>query len=353
MVLSSILISLLFTSSWARSKLPQLATKQSIENIRFLSHDGKYTLYQQNSGSLFLSTNYKVYEIIKGQQFSNYSVISSSARDSLLIEQDLSYQKNYSFYKDNKIFILKRGEDKVREFGEGRWARLHLDDKWISYLKPYERTLVFKQINSGLEFKIKLNFRKNPFFIPEVVMINDNEVLYTDLNQDGHTGLIKYNRTSNKFDVALKIPDINRKIELCRNKNELYIADYGLNTNSQKTVIYNLKMNNIEMSNSKIIYESDNNDPLNMICDLNDESLYFVKNLEKERQRTSYEVVRFNLKDKKFDILSDVVFASQFINMDGNLLLPYLGVYYVLEGSSDLKKFDLLKKDETPKKETP
>ena len=107
------------------------------------------------------------------------------------------------------------------------------------------------------------------------------------------------------------------------------------------------------MSNSKIIYESDNNDPLNMICDLNDESLYFVKNLEKERQRTSYEVVRFNLKDKKFDILSDVVFASQFINMDGNLLLPYLGVYYVLEGSSDLKKFDLLKKDETPKKETP
>lgn len=345
MGLSNLLFFILTSLSFGKSQLPELATKQTIENIRFLSRDGKYTLYQQNSGSLYLSTNYKVYELIKGVQNSNYSVIGSMARENLLIEQDQSFQRNYSLIKENKIFILKKGENRAIEIGSGRWAKLHLEDKWVSFLKPYEKTITFKQINSGLEFKIKLNYQLNPFFIPEVVMINDNEILYTDLNKDGHSGIIKYNRSQNKFTVFLKVPDINRKIELCRNKDQIFVAEYGLNHSSQKSIIYQIPMNKLDMGNASIIYESQHNDPGNLICDYTEDSIYFVKNLEKERQRTSYEVVKLQLKDKSYKILSDVIFASHFINMDGNLLLPYLGVYYVLEGSSDLKKFDLLKKD--------
>lgn len=348
MELNKILFIFIFlaSSAWGRSELPELATKQSIENIRFLSKNGTITIYQQRSGSLYLATNYKVFELIKGNSDTNYNVESSASRTNIAIEQDLTFHKNYSLLKNNKIFTLLKGANTVKEIGEGRYPKLHLEDKWVSFYKPYLKELVFHQVGSELEFKIKLSNKLNPFFIPEVQMLSDNFIIYTDINKDGHTGLILYDRRAGKFDVVLKVPDINRKVELCLNKDHFFVAELGLNLNSQKTIIYSMERAKIDMGKSTIIYESDFNDFGNLNCTYEKGFLYFVKNMEKERQRTSYEVVKLNLKDKKVSILSDVMFATNYIDMDGNLLLPYQGTYYVLAGANDLKKFDLLKKQD-------
>jgi len=345
-------IFILFASSaWGRSELPELATKQSIENIRFLSKNGTITIYQQRSGSLYLATNYKVFEIIKGNNETNYNVESSADRTNIIIEQDLTFHKNYSLLKNNKIFSLLKGDTSVKPVGEGRYPKLHLTDKWVSFYQPYKKELIFHQVDSELEFKIKLSNKLNPFFVPEVQMLSDNFIIYTDINKDGHTGLILYDRRAGKFDVILKVPDINRKLELCLNQENFFVAEIGVNQNSQKTIIYSMERPKIDMGKSTIIYESDFNDLGNLNCTYEKNYLYFVKNMEKERQRTSYEVAKFNLKDKKVSIISDVMFATNYIDMDGNLLLPYQGTFYVLAGASDLKKFDLLKKEDPKLKE--
>ena len=49
--------------------LPVLKTKQSLNNIRFISSDGKLTYFQRRSGDLQLSKNYLNYEIYESLKY--------------------------------------------------------------------------------------------------------------------------------------------------------------------------------------------------------------------------------------------------------------------------------------------
>ena len=97
---NSLLILTMFIFNLARSEaktqLPELLAKQSINNIRLISQDGKLTYYQKKSGSLFLSTNYKVSELIKGPADSHYTLVVGDFQRKIAIAQNENYHNYFS-----------------------------------------------------------------------------------------------------------------------------------------------------------------------------------------------------------------------------------------------------------------
>ncbi|MCY4524573.1 MAG: hypothetical protein OXB84_07535 [Halobacteriovoraceae bacterium] len=315
----------------AKSKLPVLSTQQSIENLRFISKDGKYTYYQRRSGSLILSTNYSVKEVIKGRMGTNYSIISSPERKRLLASQDHDYHYNYSFNADKNIIALNFGGTLPQKLGMGISPRLHMRDTWASFFTTKDQTIHFKNIDGPLlKFDIKLFNKINPYFIPQVVMLDDRRILYTDLNQKGLAGVLLYDRQKKQIKPLFKVESINKKIELCFHK-KLYMGIFSLDHTNPGSKIHNIPLDSLDFDNEHVIYQSEKNDLGNLICNLDEKQLYFIQNQTNNEGRQSFEVVEFSLNNKKTKTLSDVKYASQIIQMDGRPLLVYRGKYYILK----------------------
>jgi len=137
---------------FASSKLPVLAMKQSINNLRYFSSDGKFTLYQKRSGDLLISTNFKVSEILKGIPGTNYLVSASNTKKKMIVSQNNYYSSYFSQREKEKLFTLDYGTNKVTEIGEGTSPKLHLNDSWLSYYNSYTSTLHFKNIQNNITF---------------------------------------------------------------------------------------------------------------------------------------------------------------------------------------------------------
>ena len=61
-------------------ELPILMTKQDLNDIRYISNDGKFTYYQQPFGNLIFSTNYGVKEVIKLKPRTQFKLISTNSK---------------------------------------------------------------------------------------------------------------------------------------------------------------------------------------------------------------------------------------------------------------------------------
>ena len=325
-----IFISLL-SHTYAENTLPEMATKQATNNLRFISKDGKFSYYQRRSGSLLLSTNYNVEEVLKGKEGSQYNVISSPSRKFQIIEQNQNFHTYLSIRKLNKVYVTKFGEKKARLVGEGIDAKLHLNDSWISFFNPYKMTIYFKSLKSlGSSFEIKLQSTKNPYFIPQRVMMNDKSILFTDLNGDAVTGIIEFNRSSGKSKLLIKAENEFLKYELCASENALFLGSFGIRDTSKYSSITKYPRTNFQISKGSIIYDSKYNDRGSIICDSSDNHIYFIKNATKENKEESYEAATLDLRDNKVTVLSSLKWVSSIINMDDKLILPYHGKFFLL-----------------------
>lgn len=335
---------LLSTSVFATSLLPVLATKQATNNLRFISSDGNFTYYQNREGSLLLSTNYKVKEVVTGEPQTQYEVIGSRARKKLIITQQASFHKILGMRQLKNIFKLDFGGQDSQKIGMGKNPQLHLNDTWVSFYHPITKVISFINLKSGaLTFKVKISNSFNPYFIPFVVMPNNNTVIYTDLNKTGHSGVVYYDKITKKNSVLYKGNNPSTKHELCLSDGNLFFGEFGVNELFAGSIITKLKTKALDFSKREILYESSLNDLGNIHCE---GSLMFVKNFYKERKKLAYEVVELNINDKKLKTISDINFASHIIDMDGVLLMPHLGKYYVLKGKGDFTKNDRLIKRE-------
>ena len=92
----------------------------------------------------------------------------------------------------------------------------------------------------------------------------------------------------------------------------------------------------------KIVYKSPYNDTGNMLCSIKRNLIYFIKKIS-----SNTEVAQLNIETGSIKVISNISHATQIIDMDSNLLLPYQGKYYILLGKRDTTKFDLLKKRAT------
>lgn len=338
-----ILLFFIFNNSvMAKIILPELLTKQAVSNIRFLSRDGKFTYYQKRSGSLLFSSNYKVFEMIKGKMFSQYSLIATPAQRKILITQNENFNSFYASKESQKIFIVNFGETATTEVGFGSSPQLHLNDSWLSYYDHNKKVIHFENTNNrALAFFIKLNNSINPYFVPQVVMSDDNTVYYTDLNQTGAVGIISFKRSTEKTEIIFKAPTPMVKAEICLNQAYLVMGLFGINSSNEGSVISRAKLPIDNFSKREVLYTSSLNDVGQLLCNGN-KNFSFIKNTG-TNEFPETDLFELDPDEKKISPLSELKTITSAIDMDGILLVTDKGKYFIAKGNVDYKNIDSLK----------
>lgn len=329
--------------------LPELATKQDIINLRFISNDGRFTYYQQSSGKLFLSTNYNVHPVLISPKHTNYLLISSETRKRILVEKNEIYHTYYGIRTPNTIYFMSFGKKDIKKLGSGINAQLHLQDQWSSFYQAYNGLIKFINLeNTPIKFQIKLINKINPYFIPEVAMTSSDIIYFTDLNYKGFSGIIEFKRSKNKTRPVFKADSHNQRIELCLAPKHLYVGVFGIDDIEKGSKIIEFERKNISFKKNKIIYFSELNDLGHIICSQK-EGIYFVKNVSQKKGKDLYEVALLNKGAKKAKIISNVKYATNIIEMDGMIFLPFRNKYYIIKGRQDFKSDNIFRKnDEKP-----
>ncbi|MCK5882084.1 MAG: hypothetical protein KAG61_00225 [Bacteriovoracaceae bacterium] len=329
---SAILPLILCLSFSAYGKLHELATKQTVENLRYISKDGKVTFYQNTSGTLYYSTNYKVKPILKSTPATQYNLTISAHKKAVLIEKNATQFNFLSIRAPREIYLAKYKKTSATLVGHGLKPRLHLKDSWLSYYNAQKRELHFVGIkNRSSKFTIKLRNQVNPYYIPYVVMLSDNLVLFTDINIKGIKGIIQFNRKSKKLSPLVKSSNPLEKIEICANDQQLFIGIFGQSQSKVGSSISSYKYKSEDISKRDLIYESSLNDIGNMKCSHNSK-LYFVK----RREKNAVDVAVLDLVSKKHSFLSDSGVITQITEMDGKILAESMGKYFLVDGDNNL-----------------
>lgn len=343
-------LAIVVSKASATIKLPELITKQDISHIRFISNDGKFTYFTKRSGSLILGTNYTVKEVLGGKLGTNYTIYSSAKRDRLLILKNDNYHTFFSTRYLGEIYVIKFGGNKAKRLEDGIAPQLHLNDNWMSSYNPYKNTILFQKTRTPqIQFRIKIGNKLNPYFIPEIVMINKNTVIYSDINDKGFPGIIKYTRHDNQLKAIYKVPTINKKIELCSRKGQLIVGEFGLDNGEPHSTVFSIPQRTLDMRERVTLYESKKNDIGNMICSVPGDDIFFVKRVVEPLKNDRHEVAKLDVKLNKLEIISNLSNVGQIVNMDSKLIVPYQGKYYVLVGKSRVHENDLLQLNDSTK----
>lgn len=346
-LLKLISIFLLSTKAFAivETKLPILLTKQSIFNLRWVSFDGERTYYQRTSGDLILSTRYRVIEILKGKKNTHYNVISTHHRNYIAFLKDEDFHDWMGIRHLKSIYASDFKSESAPAFiGKGISPKLHLKDEWLSYYDPFTRIIHFRNLkHQVLKFEIALKNQMNPYFIPEVAMIDKDSILYTDINDRGLAGILLFKKLKNKISPVFKLKDIREKIEFCKRDNDLYIGVFGTAPSRKTSDIFSLNTKPLNFKKLNTLYSKKDGDLGNLVCDHKKGLIYFTKNTTPKNGKESYDIATLDTKTKKVNIVSDLTYATEVINLDGRLVIPYRGNFFVLHGEENLRKDDIFK----------
>jgi hypothetical protein len=325
---ASILTCFLFVAQLHSAELPQFITKQSSENIRFLSSDSKFTYFQNNSGTLFLSTNYKNEEVLVAAKSTQFNMIGSTDRKYLLISKDETFHSVFTPLKSLTIYLVKYGDKTAKKIGEGVNPKLHMNDAWLSFYVPETKTIqiISTQLND-ISFSIKTINQLNPFFIPEIVMFSNEDIFYTDLNENGIAGLIKFSKSNKKSSIIYKANSQEDKLELCKCNELLLIGIFPLNTQGRQSSIFKTPVQKNVSLDIKKFYSNSEKDLGKMICV--DEDLYFIKT-DLELGRRKYNVYKTPTDKLNLSKLTDLNFVSQIVFQEDKVLIPYQDKTYVI-----------------------
>lgn len=327
-------------------KLPELKTKQSLENIRLISNNGKFTYYQQRSGDLQMSTNYVNKLVMKNPKDTYYLLRSTSSRKKIIIEVIKNYHKRLNYFGLNYIYTIAFGKTTPKKIALGINAKLHLKDRWISYFHPRAKTIFLKNILvNSKPIKIILNNKVNPYFIPVVIMPTPDTVIYTDINKDGYMAVQMYTLSERKITTIYKSKFAGMRLDPCIFGENLFMGEFsydGVNVGS--SVIKIPLFQNKGFKKKITLYQSELPDIGHLTCAEN--SLYFIKttNYNKKINLRKSEAVKLDIKSNKVQIITSLEYVTNILNMDGIILIPFRDKYYVAEGKSVLNQDSLEEK---------
>ncbi len=327
-----------------QSEFPELIAKQANENLRLLSSDGKFTYYQKRSGGLLFSTNYKVFEIIKSVPNTQYTLFSTRYKKKIAVSEYQNYNNYFTLRKLEKIYTVNYGEYSAKEIGMGISPQLHLDDNWLSYYDFFEKTLKFEHtINSALKFKIKTSPKINPYYVPPVIMTDDNTAYYIDMNQSGMLGLVRFTKSTSKIEVLHSEKTPLKKMELIFCKGKIFIFSAGINKVNSGTSIYEIdpkiEFNKLE----KPIYSSLKDDIGQLTCSFDEQSLYFIKNTSTDNINIYTEIAELKLNNKEVATITNLKTISSLQMMDGSILTFDKGKILIIKGENLYKNVDSFK----------
>lgn len=331
-------ISLLLVSFHLFAKeLPRFLTKHSIDSIRFMTMDGRYSYLQKKQGVLGLISSFKSTDFISDKSTSDFLVRDSRFKRRLTIEIIPSVHQELNLIKSHQIMVVEWGKTQTKSIGSGRVPKLQLDDEWISYYEPLDRIIIVQNIMTEKKYQIKLSSALSPFFFPEVEMVSSDTIVYTDMNEKGYVGLIQYNLITQKSNILYKSSQTGTRIELCQQKGYLGIGEFPYDDVSRNSKILQIKIDgSTNLAGFSTLYSSTDSDLGNMICLEN--SIYFIKTMTqlKKLNAKQTEAVKLDIKTTQLQTVTELGSVNQLISMDGRILIPYRGDYFVLEGAANL-----------------
>lgn len=338
-IISFASIMMFSTSTMAKLDLPELITKQAINNIRFIDKSGQFTYYQRKSGMLLLSSNFSSNELISGIPNSNYLIHSSPSRKNIAIEKIDHFLDGNNIRQSHDLYISKFGSKSVEKIGNGVNPRLHLNDQFISYFIPRTKELIIHSLEQrSRKWTIKLLNNVNPYFSPEVIVLNEEEIIYTDINPKGYSAIVYYNTLTKKITTYLKASTPGSKIELCLNDNKLYIGQFRQIENFGESKIDYIDSKTFSLKSQPIgLYTSNLNDTGNLICTANKNSIYFIQT-NQTGQRFKNDLVELDITTKNIKMITQQGDITQAINMDGRIVIPYQGKIFVATNNSVKKE---------------
>jgi hypothetical protein len=331
-------ISILFLSLGIFAKeLPKFLTKHAIDSVRFITLDGRYAYIQKKQGVLGIVSSFRSVDFISDSGKSDFLVKDSRFKRRLTIEIVPDSHHDFNVIKTHKIMIVDWGKSQAREIGFGRNPRLHLDDEWVTYFDPIERLINVQNIITQKKFQIKISPKVTPFYFPDVEMVSADTIVYTDINEKGYSALIQYNLITQKSNVIMKSTQNGTRLELCQDKDYLAIGEFPYDDITRNSRILQIKMSgSTNLAGYTTLYNSSDSDLGNMVCQEN--AIYFIKTLIHNRRLNDKqtEAVKLDLKTSQVQTMTEMNTVSQLINMDGRILIPYRGDFYVLEGEANL-----------------
>ncbi len=317
--------------------LPKFFTKHSLDSIRFITHDGRFTYIQKKQGVLGVVSSFKTTDFISNSSQNDFLMRGSRFKQRLIIEVMPDSHQEMNLLKNFQIMVVDWGKTIPTEVGQGRGARLHLNDEWISFYSPSDRLITVKNILTQKKYDIKLSAKLSPFFIPEVEMVSSDTVVYSDINERGVVGLIQYNLITQKGIILYKSSQTGTKLELCQGKNYLAIGEFPYDDINRSSKILKIPLNSgTNLAGYDTIYSSTDSDLGNILC--MEKSLYFIKTMThiKKMNVKLTEVVKLDLASTQIQTMTDLGSVTQMIAMDERVLIPFRGDFYVLEGTSNL-----------------
>jgi hypothetical protein len=326
---------LLFPKVYAEA--PKLLTKHGVDSIRYISMDGRVAYVVKRPGVLALVGFFRSKDFLTDAQTSEFIVHASQDRVRTLIEIIPSAHSEYNLLKDHKILAAKYGDTATKEVGLGQKARLHLADEWMSYYRPKEKEIVIQNLITEKKYNILLSPKPTTFFSPEVAMINSETVIYTDVNDNGIAGVIAYNLKTTKSTIIFKATQNGTRMEICQGEGFLAIGEFPYDGVTRKSQILTVKTTTAaNLSSYETLYSSLDQDLGNMACSAR--AVYFVKTLSQDKKigLKKTEVAEAEVKSGKVKIRTDLSYVSHVLNMDGRILAPFRGEFYVLEGEANL-----------------
>ena len=335
------------TSIWAK-QLPQLLTKHALETIRFISEDGRYTYVQKRPGVLGMVTSFRSTDFISDASSSDFAMSGSRFKKRLLIEAIPNAHQEFNLLKQHRLMVVDWGNTQTREIGFGRAPKLHLGDEWVTFWQPVERTIQVKNLLTDKTYAIKLSAKLNPFFTPIVEMITQESVLYTQINEKGFASLNQFNLTTKKTNVVYQSNVTATDIEVCQDSGYLAFGEFPFEGIVRSSSIMKIKISSTtNLAGHETIYSSSDQDVGNMVC--TEKQIYFIKTLDNDHKLNvkTTEVVKLDLSSGKVEVMSSLNYVNQLISMDGKVLAPFRGDYYVVEGTHNLSD-DKLKSRNLP-----
>jgi hypothetical protein len=318
-------------------ELPKFLTKHSTQSIRFITLDGRFAYLQKRQGVLGMISSFRSVDFLSVEAQSDFIVKDSRFKQRLAIEIIPNSQKEMNLTKNHKILVIDWGKTQTRDIGFGRNSKLHLSDEWITYYDPTAKVISIQNILTQKTFQIKLSAKISPFFMPEVEMVSSDTIIYTDVNDKGYIALIQYNLITQVSTVLYKSSQNGTRIELCQDKGYVGIGEFPYDDIARTSKILQIKLSgSTNLAGYSTIYSSTDSDLGNMVCSEN--AIYFIKTMTHVKKLNSKqtEAVKLDLKTTQVQTVTDMGTVTQLISMDGRILIPFRGDFYVLEGTANL-----------------
>jgi hypothetical protein len=334
---------LFFILSLQAAELPRFLTKHSSETLRFISMDGRYAYVQKKPGVLGLVSSFRSIDFLTDANANNFLVRGSRFKNRLTIESVPNAHDELSLVKNHKIFVMDYGNSITREIGIGRGAKLHLQDEWITYYNIVDKVIHVENLLTQKKFSIKVSAKANPFFIPEVEMVSQSSILYTDINENGYAALVGYNLATLKSNITYKSSQTATRLELCQSENYLGMGEFPYDGVNRGSKIQYIKLTEqVNLAGFTTLYSSVEQDVGNMICLPN--NIYFIKTMNQDKvlNYKVTEAVKLEIATQNIEARSSLKHVTQLLEMDGRVLIPLRGQFLVLEGKNNLSE-DILK----------